>query len=79
MDVWRVKVEESPLSVLLLYDLHGIVAQHYDAFESIVYVSEAFDCYRRFSLQKKEKLPVSAGYFLGRVKKGYELAGAYGV
>ncbi len=45
----------------------------------ILYVSEAFDCYRRFSLQQKEKLPVSAGYFLGRVKKGYELAGAYGV
>ncbi len=45
----------------------------------ILYVSEACDCYRRFNLQQKEKLPVSAGYFLGRVQKGYELAGAYGV
>ncbi len=45
----------------------------------ILYISEALDCYRRFNLQQKEKLPVSAGYFLGRIKKGYELAGAYGV
>ena len=45
----------------------------------ILYISEALDCYRRFNLQQKDILPVSAGYFLGRIKKGYELSGAYGV
>ncbi|MFQ5929166.1 MAG: hypothetical protein ACE5MK_05675 [Acidobacteriota bacterium] len=44
----------------------------------ILYVYEVSDCYKRLNLEQKDKLPVSAGFFLGRVRKKYELFGAYG-
>ena len=44
----------------------------------LLYVYEAFDCYGRCRLEEKNKLAISAGYFLGRVNKRYEFFGAYG-
>ena len=55
----------------------------------ILFIHEAVDCYRRFHLvqsagksqqwrlEPKDKLPISAGFFLGRTTKRYELFGTY--
>lgn len=43
----------------------------------ILFVHEVKDCYQRFQLKEKEKLPVAAGFFLGRATKSYELFGTY--
>lgn len=44
----------------------------------ILFIQGAFDCYQRCRLEERSKLALSAGYFLGRVRKSYELFGAYG-
>ena len=44
----------------------------------ILFLHESLDCYRNSSIEQKDKVPVSAGYFLGRVRKKYDLFGAYG-
>jgi hypothetical protein len=43
----------------------------------ILFVHEVKDCYQRFQLKEKGKLPVAAGFFLGRATKSYELFGTY--
>ena len=43
----------------------------------ILFIHEMKDCYQRFQLKEKEKLPVAAGFFLGRTTKTYELFGTY--
>ena len=44
----------------------------------LLYIQGAFDCYQRCRLEERGKLALSAGYFLGRMRKSYELFGAYG-
>ena len=43
----------------------------------ILFVHEVKDCYQRFQLEEKDKLPIAAGFFLGRATKTYELFGTY--
>ena len=43
----------------------------------LLFVQEAVDCYKRSSLSEKDNYVVSAGFFLGRVPKKYQLAAAY--
>lgn len=43
----------------------------------ILFIHEVVDCYKRLQLEAKDKLLVSAGFFLGRVAKKYELFGTY--
>ena len=44
----------------------------------LLFVQEAIDCYRRSSLNEKDRYIVSLGFFLGRVPKKYELFSVYG-
>ncbi len=44
----------------------------------LLYLQEAFDSYQRSSLPLKDRHLVSAGFFLGRIPKRYEVFGAYG-
>ncbi|MCZ6484166.1 MAG: hypothetical protein O6826_00525 [Acidobacteria bacterium] len=43
----------------------------------ILFIHEVVDCYKRLQHEQKDKLLVSAGFFLGRVAKKYELFGTY--
>ena len=44
----------------------------------LLFLQEAFDSYQRSSLPLKDRHLVSAGFFLGRIPKRYEVFGAYG-
>ncbi len=44
----------------------------------LLFLQEAFDSYQRSSLPAKDRHLVSAGFFLGRIPKRYEVFGAYG-
>ncbi|MCH8016719.1 MAG: hypothetical protein IH917_08865 [Acidobacteria bacterium] len=43
----------------------------------ILFIHEVVECYKDFQLAQKDRLPVAAGFFLGRVAKSYELFGTY--
>ncbi|MCH6569900.1 MAG: hypothetical protein IH794_07320, partial [Acidobacteria bacterium] len=43
----------------------------------ILFMHEVVECYKDFQLAQKDRLPVAAGFFLGRVAKSYELFGTY--
>ncbi len=43
----------------------------------ILFIHEVVECYKNFQLEQKDRLPVAAGFFLGRVAKKYELFGTY--
>ena len=43
----------------------------------LLFIHEVVDCYKRLKLEQKDKLLVSAGFFLGRATKKYELSGTY--
>jgi len=43
----------------------------------ILFIHEVVACYKDLQLEQKDRLPVAAGFFLGRVAKSYELFGTY--
>ena len=44
----------------------------------LLFLSETIDSYKESTLTERVKLPISASFFLGRVRKQYEFFGAYG-
>jgi hypothetical protein len=43
----------------------------------ILFIHEVAECYKDLQLEQKDRLLISAGFFLGRVAKSYELFGTY--